>query len=200
MMLGVAWTINHWSNTEPRLQPGDDWGGDPAPLVMQGGDPHLRALLLTISMAESNLPQPYQVLYGGQQISDLSEHPDICVTIVAGPNTGDCTTAAGRYQFLSTTWEAKAQQYHPNPPGWYTPWAPYSFEPQYQDIVTYRWLADTDAWGLDLAQLLADGQIDRVLEMLSGTWTSLGYGIEDNSMTPYLTEIYGQILQDELAQ
>ena len=34
------------------------------PLVMQGGDPYLRALMRTISVAESNVLRPYHVVYG----------------------------------------------------------------------------------------------------------------------------------------
>jgi muramidase (phage lysozyme) len=37
-----------------------------------------------------------------------------------------------------------------------------------------------------------------VLRRLSGTWTSLGYGIESNTMTARLPRIYQEILQEEL--
>jgi muramidase (phage lysozyme) len=36
------------------------------------------------------------------------------------------------------------------------------------------------------------------LQRLSGTWTSLGYGIEDNAMTGYLPEVYQRMLKEEL--
>lgn len=172
---------------------------DSAPLKMAGGDPHIRALMRTISVAESHTAEPYHTLYGGQRISDLTEHPDLCVDIVAGPNVGNCTTAAGRYQFLTTTWLEKAQQYHPQPPRWYSWWADYSFEPAYQDEVVYRWLSDTVAWNADIADLLRQGYLSEVLYLLSGTWTSLGYGIEDNAVTPYLHRVYEQMLAEELA-
>ena len=41
------------------------WVGHPQPLVMEGGDPYIRALMRTISAAESNTSDPYHVLYGG---------------------------------------------------------------------------------------------------------------------------------------
>jgi len=151
----------------------------------------------TISASESNEVAPYSVLYGGQHISDLSKHPDLCITIVNGPNKGNCTTAAGRYQFLTTTWAEKARLYHPHPTRFLL-WEAYSFEPQYQDEVVYAWLYDAQAWGADIPALLRAGELNQVLQLLSGTWTSLGYGIEDNVMTGVLPGIYQKMLQEEL--
>ncbi len=171
--------------------------GTPAPLIMQGGDPYIRALMRTISASESNVAYPYSVLYGGKYVKDLSQHPDRCVKIITGPNQGNCTTAAGRYQMLTTTWYETAKYYHPKPSKILF-WESYSFEPQFQDAVVYAWLNDPTAWGVNIGQLLREGQIEKVLRVLSGTWTSLGYGIEDNSMTAYLPEIYKEILLEEL--
>lgn len=175
-------------------------GSDPMPpLAMEGGDPYLRALMRTISASEASGPSPYTLLYGGEHIQDLRQHPDLCITIQAGPNQGNCTTAAGRYQFITTTWLEKAQQYHPNPSGLWL-WESYSFEPAYQDQVVYAWLKDSQAWEANIPELLATGQLEQVLQLLSGTWTSLGYGIEDNAMTSSLPQIYQQILKEELAK
>lgn len=169
----------------------------PAPLVMKDGDPYIRALMRTISASESNSSRPYSLLYGGDHFQDFSHHPDICVPIVSGPNVGNCTTAAGRYQMLTTTWESKAQTYHPQKSSFLF-WNSYSFDPDSQDEVVYRWLDDPQAWGVDLAQLLKKGDVDEVLKTLSPTWTSLGYGIEPNSMTSDLPQIYQDMLQEEL--
>lgn len=172
--------------------------GSVQPLVMKGGDPYIRALMRTITASESNYASPYHVIYGGQYVSDLTRHPERCVPIIVGPNIGNCTTAAGRYQFIDITWKEKAKLYHPKVSGmlW---WKSYSFEPEYQDAVVYAWLSDRQAWGIDISQLLQEGKIDQVLRLLSNTWTSLGYGIEDNSMTQSLPKIYKQMLQEELA-
>lgn len=170
-----------------------------APLVMDGGDPYIRALMRTISASESNDPKPYSLLYGGERFQDFSYHPDRCVPIVVGPNVGDCTTAAGRYQFITTTWTEQARKYHPNPFGFWL-WHEYSFAPEYQDRVVYAWLKDSQAWGQDLSQLLREGAVTDVLYILSPTWTSLGYGIESNSMSESLPQIYEQVLREELAQ
>ena len=166
------------------------------PLAMSGGDPYIRALMRAISASESNLPYPYWLLYGGGYVRDLSEHPDICITIVSGPNLGDCTTAAGRYQFLSSTWERMAERYHPRN---FALWNSYSFEPEYQDAVVYAWLSDPQAWNMSISQMLQQGRIHEVLQRLSGTWTSLGYGIETNDISPYLPAIYQELLEEELA-
>jgi muramidase (phage lysozyme) len=167
------------------------------PLEMKGGDPYIRALMRTISASEANVNHPYNVIYGGKQIADLSKHPQLCVTIVAGPNTGNCSTAAGRYQMLDFTWYQLAQQYHPQPSGLWR-WKNYSFAAQYQDEVVHAWLSDSQAWGTDISQLLRQNEIPQVLKLLSGTWTSLGYGIESNSMSSYLPQIYQNMLQEEL--
>jgi len=167
------------------------------PLVMKGGDPYIRALMRTITASEANDPQPYSIIYGGERIWDLSRHPERCVPIVAGPNVGNCTTAAGRYQFISTTWNEKAQRYHPGPSGFLF-WKYYSFEPEYQDAVVYAWLSDKQAWGVDISKQLQQGKLNTVLRRLSGTWTSLGYGIEDNAMTGYLPGVYQRMLKEEL--
>ncbi len=213
MFLGVIGVLFHgssptrpyrlpkiWFNPSKLLRLGSaNWVDSPLPLAMVGGDPYIRALMRTISASESNMDRPYHLLYGGQTIGELSHHPDTCVSIETGPNVGDCTTAAGRYQFLTTTWQAQAQKYHPSPPGWFEFWQGYDFSPEAQDIVVYRWLSDPQAWGTDISQQLQNGEIHQVLELLSGTWTSLGYGIETNTMSGHLPHIYGDMLAEELS-
>nr|WP_199332635.1 glycoside hydrolase family protein [Anabaena catenula] len=167
-------------------------------LVMKDGDPYIRALMRTISTSEANSNRPYSLLYGGQQVSDLSRHPEICVTIVVGPNTGNCSTAAGRYQIINTTWYEIAPRYHPNPPQQLMFWTNYSFEAEYQDVVVYRWLNDSRVWGTDISQLLRQQKLNEVLRRLSPTWTSLGYGIETNENTRFLPQVYQKLLQEEL--
>ncbi len=169
------------------------------PLEMKGGDPYIRALMRTISASEANDRQPYSILYGGAQIDDLSRHPERCITIVSGPNKGNCSTAAGRYQMINITWYEKAALYHPQPSGIMF-WKSYSFEPEYQDAVVYAWLSDRQFWGEDLSQLLQQGKLNRVQKLLSGTWTSLGYGIENNSLTGRLPKVYQKMLKEELKE
>ncbi|MEA5593097.1 glycoside hydrolase family protein [Rivularia sp. UHCC 0363] len=169
------------------------------PLVMTGGDPYVRALMRTISASEASSKRPYSILYGGEHVSDLSRHPEKCVRIPVGPNTGNCSTAAGRYQVINTTWFRIASRYHPEQPMPMMFWASYSFEPEYQDKVVYSWLSDSKEWGVNIAQLLREGKVNQVLKTLSPTWTSLGYGIETNSVSSSLPRIYQKVLQEELS-
>ncbi len=167
------------------------------PLVMKGGDPYVRALMRTISASEANSKRPYSILYGGQHVDNLSRHPEICVTIVNGPNKGNCSTAAGRYQLINNTWYRIAPRYHPHPTRIMF-WSSYSFEPEYQDAVVHGWLNDPKVWGTNIPQQLRQGKLNDVLRRLSPTWTSLGYGIETNSMTRYLPKVYQKVLKEEL--
>ena len=178
------------------LQPASEVRNKP-PLAMKAGDPYIRALMRTISASESNVSRPYHVVYGGKYILDLSRHPDWCVKIVNGPNEGKCTTAAGRYQFLSSTWKDKAKRYHPKPAN-FMMWQDYSFEPEYQDAVVYAWLRDRKFWKADISQMLREDKLTEVLRMLSGTWTSLGYGIETNSLSSSLPRVYKKMIEEEL--
>ncbi|PSB48957.1 hypothetical protein C7B80_04145 [Cyanosarcina cf. burmensis CCALA 770] len=165
---------------------------------MIGGNPYIRALMRTISASEAQDSNPYTLLYGGEHFWELNRHPDRCITIVSGPHQGECTTAAGRYQLLTSTWQKKVRQYHPK--HLKENRISYSFEPELQDRVVYAWLSDRHAWRNDIAVLLKQGKLEQVLQLLSGTWTSLGYGIENNSISPILTRIYQKMLAEELAQ
>jgi muramidase (phage lysozyme) len=173
------------------------YSGKQPPLVMKGGDPYIRALMRTISVSEANSNRPYSLLYSGQQFSDFSHHPEICITIVNGPNQGSCSTAAGRYQIINKTWFEIAPLYHPHPTKLIL-WTNYTFAPEDQDIVVYRWLNDSRFWGKNISHLLHQGKLQEVLQLLSPTWTSLGYGIETNTNTKYLPHVYQKILQEEL--
>ena len=169
------------------------------PLAMKGGDPYIRALMRTISASEANYAKPYSVIYGGRRMSDLSRHPNRCYPIESGPNVGLCTTASGRYQFITPTWEMVAKQYHPQRSPWW--WKQeYSFEPKYQDQVVHDWLSDSSAWSGDIPNLLRQDRLNDVFKILASTWTSLSSGIEENSITPYLHQVYQEALAEELAQ
>lgn len=167
------------------------------PLALSSGDPHLRALMKTISASESNDSNSYALLYGGSHVHDLSQHPDRCLPIKTKPNRGKCSTAAGRYQFLTSTWLEKAAKYHPAPSR-VNGHINYSFEPKYQDIVVYQWLKDHHQWDVDILSLLKQDQVEEVLTSLSGVWTSLDGGIEENSITPHLPSLYRKFLAEEL--
>jgi muramidase (phage lysozyme) len=190
--IAILWLSPHADISQPTGRDGTQ------PLVLAGGDPYTRALMRTISASEANDPQPYSLLYGGDRFYDFSRHPQRCVPIVAGPNIGNCTTAAGRYQFINTTWYEQAARYHPQGKHGFLWWKTYSFAPQYQDAVVYGWLRDRSAWDADIPQLLRDDELETVLRLLSSTWTSLGYGIETNVMSRHLPSIYQRLVREEL--
>ncbi|MEG4963046.1 MULTISPECIES: glycoside hydrolase family 24 protein [unclassified Microcoleus] len=193
---GVFFVANLRGNQQ--LSQSASEGRQSPPLAMKTGDPYIRALMRTISASESNVSRPYHVVYGGKYVLDLSRHPDWCVKIVNGPNRGKCSTAAGRYQFLTTTWKEKAKRYHARPANFLF-WEDYSFEPEDQDAVVYAWLSDRKFWKVDISEMLRQERLIEVLRMLSGTWTSLGYGIENNSMSSRLPKVYREMLREELA-
>lgn len=59
-----------------------------------------QAMLKVIRFAEGTADdRGYNRIFGGQEIDDLTHHPDICVKF-----RRTCSTAAGAYQFLTTTW------------------------------------------------------------------------------------------------
>ncbi len=197
LLLGLGLLFAHPSR-RPIANPTFETAKTP-PLMMTGGDPYVRALMRTISSSEANDRRPYSVLYGGSHVADLSHHPEKCIRIVNGPNINKCSTAAGRYQMINTTWATMARKYHPQPDCvLFVFQCTYSFEPQYQDAVVHAWLSDEQAWNMNIPQLLKDGELEQVRRRLSSTWTSLGYGIETNSMTPRLAKIYQQLVKQEL--
>jgi muramidase (phage lysozyme) len=59
-----------------------------------------QAMLRVIRFAEGTADdRGYNRIFAGQEVDDLSRHPDICVRF-----RRTCSTAAGAYQFLTTTW------------------------------------------------------------------------------------------------
>ncbi|WP_448596760.1 hypothetical protein [Thermoleptolyngbya sp.] len=68
--------------------------------------PNVRAFLDMIAYAEGTSgPDGYRTMFTGRLFNDFSRHPDQAIT-----SGGLTSTAAGRYQFLTTTWnEVKAK-------------------------------------------------------------------------------------------
>lgn len=129
--------------------------------------PVARALLETIAGPESK--GDYNVIYGGSQFDGYDDHPRQYVEITSGPNKGQYSSAAGKYQFLGSTWDDIADRYDiPD------------FSPASQDqaawaLATEEYKRDT---GRDLEADLAAGDLSRVAPSLRNQWTSLPGGIE----------------------
>lgn len=135
-----------------------------------------RALLDTIAGSES---PGYNVMYGGGKFEDFADHPRRAVPIASGPNAGKTSSAAGRYQFLGSTWdEVKKEANLPD------------FSPDSQDQGAWHLAQKTykTKTGRDLETDLTNAKgnpaaVQGIGKMLSGTWTSLPGGIEPNRAT-----------------
>lgn len=121
--------------------------------------PEALALLEVIKNAEGTAGRknPYATLFGGEQISDLSRHPDI---VVRTPRYS--SSAAGAYQFLTPTWKSSSEQLGLK-----------DFGPKSQDLAALL-LADRRLGGLGgLEVLKKEGLSNRVLNALAPEWASL---------------------------
>lgn len=145
--------------------------------------PEARALLETIAGPESS--GRYNVIYGGSLFDDYRDHPRQYVTIQSGPNKGQKSSAAGKYQFLGSTWDDISGRYGLE-----------DFSPANQDAAAWylaseEYKRDT---GRDLQQDLAAGDISRVPSSLRNQWTSLPGGIEQGITGSAFAEAYANAL------
>lgn len=142
-----------------------------------------RALLDTIAGSES---PGYDVMYGGGKFTDFTDHPRQAIPIASGPNVGKTSSAAGRYQFLGSTWdEVKKEAGLPD------------FSPESQDAGAWHLASKTykTKTGRDLESDLTNAKgnpaaIQGIGKMLSGVWTSLPGGIEPNKATGSFAQRY----------
>lgn len=142
-----------------------------------------RALLDAIAGSES---PDYSTIYGGRKFQDFADHPRQAVPIRTGPNAGNVSTAAGRYQFLARTWDEVAKEAGlPD------------FSPDNQDLGAWHLANKTyqQRTGRDLEKDLTAAQgnpnaVKGIARYLSGVWTSLPGGIEPNRATSSFADRY----------
>lgn len=153
---------------------------------MRGGDPHLRAMMRAISAAEASGFDAYRQRFPATtfDVSQGWQHPNICETVPW--RRGYCSTAAGRYQLLSTTWQDWAARAGLDS---------HSFSPENQDRAVYRFLASRD-----VQPLLQAGRADSAFCKLgkAAIWTSMPCGAEPNRHTASVVGLYEQFLEQEL--
>jgi muramidase (phage lysozyme) len=140
--------------------------------------PEGRQLLDIIAGPESG--GRYNVIYGGKSFDDYSDHPRVDVPITSGPNAGQTSSAAGRYQFLGSTWDKVAGRLGLT-----------DFSPASQDQAAWR-LAQDDYANRTSSDLLTDlkaGKLSEIKSALAPTWEGLGKG--SGGGTAFANSFYG---------
>jgi muramidase (phage lysozyme) len=132
-----------------------------------------RALLDTIAGSES---PDYNTVFGGQKFKDYKKHPEIDVPIPWKP--GQTSNAAGRYQFLSTTYNPIAKDLKLK-----------DFSPDSQDRAAWELARRTYGDENKLKQDLRRDPVSAA-SRLSGQWTSLPGGAERNDATDSFEKRY----------
>jgi len=144
--------------------------------------PEKRALLDTIAGPESG--GRYDIRYGGGRITDFSDHPRIYTPIMNGPDVGKRSSAAGRYQFIGSTWDDQARKLGLK-----------DFSPESQDKAAWNlaWETYKRNTGRDLEEDLKGGDPARMASIaraLSGQWASLPGGRQPGTTSNKFTRDY----------
>lgn len=119
-------------------------------------NPNVRTMLDLIAAAEG-ASQGYQTAFGGSVIEDLSDHPRTRHRFRETTGKRNVTTAAGRYQFLESTWDDVAKRLGLG-----------DFEAESQDLAAIELLRRAGA--LDA---VVEGDFSTALEKSGTTWASL---------------------------
>ncbi|MBF2080241.1 MAG: glycoside hydrolase family 104 protein [Synechococcales cyanobacterium T60_A2020_003] len=143
-------------------------------LVINGLSLEKQAFLMTIAQAEG---ATYTTMYGGSQFTDFSKHPHQCIPINLPGYEGMCSDAAGKYQFLSSTWALLGLP---------------DFSPANQDRGAVMLIQETNAFNL-----LEQGDIAGAFCAVGAIWASLpcnAYGQNPKSLGLRVA-MYGDNLQ-----
>lgn len=143
----------------------------------EASDHNIAAFLDMLAHAEGTIlygeANGYNVLVGGGIFTDYADHPRERVQL---PAYGIASTAAGRYQFLSRTWDDLAQRFDlPD------------FSPASQDAGAIQLIRQCQA--LDKVR---EGRIEEAIHACRRIWASLpgaGYGQPERS-TAELVQVY----------
>jgi TP901 family phage tail tape measure protein len=185
MWTGTRDTVRGWFGLGPA-------GGGPVQKTSTTANGDLpeeaRALLDTIAGTEA---PGYNVLYGGGTFGSYADHPRQGMRIKSGPNAGGISTAAGRYQFLASTWDAIAKKLGLN-----------DFSPENQDRAAWHLAQEVykERSGRDLLADLKSPDprtLAYIGQVLSGTWTSLPGGIEQGQDSGEMARRFNRALASE---
>ncbi|RZG74730.1 glycoside hydrolase family 104 protein [Acinetobacter sp. WCHAc060025] len=119
-------------------------------------NPNMRKMLNLIAASEG-VKYGYNTLFGNQHFDNLSTHPNIRKAFKQTDGATNYTTAAGRYQFLKSTWDNTAQKYGFK-----------DFSPQNQDLAAISLIAGRGA----LDDVLK-GDFKNAISKLGPEWASL---------------------------
>lgn len=119
--------------------------------------PNVKAFLDMIAYGEGMEKEPefgYKTKVGYEKFNSYEQHPNDCVRI---SSINDCSTAAGRYQFLNRTWwSLQARLRLPD------------FSPTSQDKAAIQLLKDYGIY-----DLVKQGKIDKAIFKASRVWASM---------------------------
>lgn len=119
-------------------------------------NPNTRKMLNLIAASEG-VKHGYNTLFGNQQFSNLSAHPNQRKEFTQTDGSKNYTTAAGRYQFINGTWQNLAKRYGFR-----------SFSPMEQDLGAVALIAGRGA----LDDVL-NGRWESAIGKLGKEWASL---------------------------
>ena len=136
----------------PEIEPTKNWA---YPINV----PRIRAFLDTIAVTEGTTgPQGYYRQYTNDHFSSFEDHPREMKCGIDRNNEKLCSDAAGRYQFLSTSWDLYAPMVGAK-----------HFGPTYQDRVAIELIREKDA-----LEDIEQGRIEEAFRKLYMVWPSFG--------------------------
>lgn len=120
-------------------------------------NPNVRRYLDMIALAEGTNTHGYNTMFGGGRLPSLSDHPRQTMPFTQTDGVKNRTSAAGRYQFLESTWDDQAKKLNlPN------------FSPRSQDLAAINILKETGA----LPHIL-NGEWEPALNKTGTIWAGL---------------------------
>ena len=135
-------------------------------------NPNVRKFLDLISYTEGTQGNGYRTAFGGGKLNSLNDHPRYLKSFRQTDGKSNKTSAAGRYQFVSKTWDGVARQYGLR-----------DFSPQNQDLGAVALLFQRGA-----IPALLKGDYQTAIRKTGDEWASLP-SFTPKYRPPYLLRI-----------